>query len=45
MTIKARIALQNIWKVKHFDWNDPLAEDTSEAWKILLKEIESLKSV
>ena len=45
VTIKARIALQNIWKAKQFDWDDPLPEVMSDTWKKLFKEIESLKKV
>ncbi len=45
VTIKARIALQDVWKAKQFDWDDPLPDDTSETWKKLFKEIESLKNV
>ena len=44
-TIKARIALQNIWKAKQFDCDDPLPEDMNETWQKLFKEIESLKNV
>ncbi|CAB4003918.1 Hypothetical predicted protein [Paramuricea clavata] len=45
VTIKARIALQNIWKAKQFDWDDTLPEVMSDTWKKLFKEIESLKKV
>ena len=45
VTIKARIALQSVWKAKQFDWDDPLPEDMNETWKKLFKEIESLKNV
>ncbi len=45
MTIKVRIALQDVWKAKQFDWDDPLPDNTSETWKKLFKEIESLKNV
>ena len=45
VTIKARIALQNVWNTKQFDWDDPLSEDMSETWKKLFAEIESLKFV
>ena len=44
VTIKARIALQNIWKAKHLDWADPLPHEISETWKQLFNEIESLKN-
>ncbi|CAB4007182.1 Hypothetical predicted protein [Paramuricea clavata] len=43
--IKAKIALQNIWKAKQFDWDDPLPEVMSNTWKKLFTEIESLKKV
>ncbi|KAK3729904.1 hypothetical protein QZH41_006241 [Actinostola sp. cb2023] len=45
VTIKARIALQDIWRSKQFDWDDILPDDTSSTWKKLFDEIESLKSV
>ena len=45
VTIKARIALQNIWKAKQFDWDDPLPDEMSDTWKQLFREIESLKNV
>ena len=45
VTIKARIALQDIWKAKQFDWDDPLPEVMNDTWKKLFKEIESLKKV
>ena len=45
VTIKARIALQNVWKAKQFDWDDPLSKDMSETWKKLFKEFESLRFV
>ena len=45
VTIKARIALQNVWKAKQFDWDDPLSEDMSKTWEKLFKEIESLRFV
>ena len=45
VTIKARIALQNVWKAKQFDWDDLLPEHMNETWKKLFKEIESLKNV
>ncbi|KAK3744937.1 hypothetical protein QZH41_007783 [Actinostola sp. cb2023] len=45
VTIKARIALQDIWRSKQFDWDDILPDDTSSTWKKLFDEIERLKSV
>lgn len=45
VTIKARIALQSIWKAKQFDWDDPLSDDTGTTWTKLFEEIENLKSV
>ena len=44
VAIKARIALQNIWKAKQFDWDDPLPDEMSNTWKQLFNEIESLKN-
>ena len=45
VTIKAKIALQNIWKSKEYDWDDPLADDMSVLWQELFQEIQCLKGV
>ena len=45
VTIKAKVALQEIWKLKQFDWDDLLPKETGETWKKLFEEIESLKEV
>ena len=45
VTIKAKIALQNIWKSKEYDWDDPLPDDMSVLWQELFKEIQCLKGV
>ena len=45
VTIKARVALQNVWKAKQFDWHDPGPDDMSETWKKLLEQVASLKDV
>ena len=41
----ARVALQNVWKAKQFDWDDPGPDDMSETWKKLFEEVASLKNV
>jgi hypothetical protein len=45
VTIKARIALQEIWKMKKFEWDDPLPKEMQLAWKRLFAEIGDLKTV
>ncbi|XP_032232730.2 uncharacterized protein LOC116615300 [Nematostella vectensis] len=45
VTIKARVALQEVWRAEQFDWDDPLPEETTVMWLSLLKEIVSLKEV
>ena len=45
VTIKAKIALQNIWRSKHYDWDDLLPDDMVELWRNLFREIQSLKAV
>ena len=32
VTIKARVALQEIWKAKKYDWDDPLPEEIRTLW-------------
>ena len=44
-TIKAKVALQGIWKSKLFDWDDLLPKETGDTWKGLFEEIENLKEV
>ena len=44
-TIRARIALQKIWKKKKYDWDDPLPEEMSSLWNKLFKYIESINIV
>jgi ribonuclease HI len=44
-TIKARIALQEIWKMKKFEWDDLLPKEMQLTWRKLFTEIEDLKTV
>ena len=39
VTIKARIALQDIWRAKNFVWDGPLPDDKRARWQTLFKEI------
>ena len=43
VTIRARVALQEIWKMKKFDWDDPLPEKVKNMWIKLFTDIERLK--
>ena len=45
VTIKSRIALQEIWKMKRFGWDDTLPNEIQQSWKKLLSEIEELNTV
>ena len=45
VTIKAKIALQTIWKSKWYDWDDPLPDDMRVLWQELFKEIQCLQGV
>ncbi|XP_028395713.1 uncharacterized protein LOC114519743 [Dendronephthya gigantea] len=45
VTIKARIGLQEIWKMKKFDWDDPLPKEMQLTWRKLFAEIEELKTI
>ena len=45
VTIKARIALQDIWRAKNFDWDDPLPDETIVRWQTLFKEIQGLRAL
>ncbi|KAK3731847.1 hypothetical protein QZH41_020215 [Actinostola sp. cb2023] len=45
VTIKARIALQDVWRAKEYDWDDPLPDDKGNLWMKLLKELERLKEI
>ena len=37
VTIKARVALQDIWRSKQFNWDDLLPEEIEDLWRNLLK--------
>ena len=41
VAIKARVALQDIWLSKQFNWDDPLPEDMKELWRDLFADIEA----
>jgi len=45
VTIKARVALQDIWRSKQFDWDDPLPEEMKSLWTHLFVDMEKLKCV
>ncbi|KAK3752528.1 hypothetical protein QZH41_005140 [Actinostola sp. cb2023] len=45
VAIKARIALQDVWRAKEYDWDDPLPDDKGDLWMKLLKELERLKEI
>ena len=46
VTIKARIGLQEIWKTKKFDWDDPLPRAIQEScMERLFSEMDDLKTV
>ena len=45
VTIKSRIALQEIWKMKRFGWDDTLPNEIQQSWEKLFSEIEELKTV
>lgn len=45
VTIRARVALQEIWKMTKFDWDDPLPEEMKNMWIKLFADIERLKQV
>ncbi|XP_068684544.1 uncharacterized protein [Montipora foliosa] len=45
VTIRARVALQEIWKMKKFDWDDPLPAEMKNMWIKLFADIEWLKHV
>ena len=39
VTIKTRVALQDIWKSKQFDWDDPLPEGIKDLWQNLFEDM------
>ena len=45
VTIKARVALQEIWKAKKYDWDDPLPEEIRNLWYKLFRELEDLAKI
>lgn len=45
VTIKTKIALQDIWRANQYDWDDPLPDEMSECWTNLFREVEKLKSI
>ena len=45
VTIKARIGLQEIWRMKKFGWDDPLPGEMQASWERLFAEIGELETV
>ena len=45
VTIKARVALQNIWRSKQYDWDDPLPEEMNGLWSRLFEEVKRLQNI
>jgi len=45
VTIKARIAFQDIWQAKDYDWDDPLPDEMVQRWQLLFKEIQELRTL
>ena len=45
VTIKARIAMQEVWKAKEYDWDDPLPAETRVLWEKIFQEIKSLQEI
>jgi hypothetical protein len=45
VTIKARIALQEVWKTKKYNWDDPLPKELQQVWDKIFQEIESLATI
>lgn len=42
VTIKARIAMQDIWRCKQLDWDDHLPSEMVRTWKEIFQELEEL---
>ncbi|XP_028404102.1 uncharacterized protein LOC114526780 [Dendronephthya gigantea] len=45
ITIKARMALQEIWKIKNIGWDDPLPSKLQLTWEKLFDVVKYLKNV
>ena len=45
VTIKARIAMQNLWRLKELNWDDPLPENVCDLWQNIFEDIVKLKTV
>ena len=45
VTIKARVTLQDIWRSKQFDWDDPLPEEMKSLCTHLFADMEKLRCV
>ena len=45
VTIKARIAMQEIWKTRKYDCDDPLSEETHVLWGRIFQDIKSLQEI
>ncbi|KAK6165299.1 hypothetical protein SNE40_022250 [Patella caerulea] len=44
-TIRARIEMQNLWRSKQYDWDDPLPDELSSVWNGLFRELQELQNV
>ena len=45
VTIRARIAMQDLWRSKKYNWDDPLPEELCSLWRDLFRDIAELKKV
>ena len=43
VTIKARMSLQDIWRLKELSWDDPLPDTMIEEWRLIFQELARLK--
>ena len=45
VSIKARVAFQEIWKAKKYDWDDPLPDEIRSLWYKFFQGIEELNNI
>ncbi|XP_046566481.1 uncharacterized protein LOC124275051 [Haliotis rubra] len=45
VTIKAKMAMQDVWRHKSLDWDDPLPDEMCELWQGLFAEMKRLEHV
>lgn len=45
VTIRCRIAMQDIWRCKDLQWDDPMPEEMCDIWQTIFREIEQLRAV